>query len=103
MLRLFSSVSVWPGIKANMLGITIDTTAIRSIVEFMPAMLLEIFCSLYLKPPKMILSPRTKSRFPMIEPVIEALTSSVKPLLIAIKAMISSAAFPNVAFSNPPM
>ena len=40
--------------------------------------------------------------FPMIEPVIEALTSSVSPRRNAKIVMISSAAFPNVALSSPP-
>ena len=38
----------------------------------------------------------------MIEPVMDALTTSVRPLCRAIKAMINSAAFPKVALSNPP-
>ena len=39
----------------------------------------------------------------MILPVIDALTTPISPLCRANKAMISSAAFPNVAFSNPPI
>ncbi len=38
----------------------------------------------------------------MIEPVIEAFTRSVSPRRSAKRVMISSAAFPNVALSNPP-
>ena len=39
----------------------------------------------------------------MIEPVIEAFTTLVRPLESAIKAMISSAALPKVTLSNPPI
>ena len=38
----------------------------------------------------------------MIDPVMEALTTLISPLERAMPAMISSAAFPKVAFSNPP-
>ena len=38
----------------------------------------------------------------MIEPTIEALTTSWSPSLRAKKAMISSGALPNVTFSRPP-
>ena len=39
----------------------------------------------------------------MIEPTMEALTTSWRPSLSAKKAMISSGAFPNVTFRRPPM
>jgi hypothetical protein len=39
---------------------------------------------------------------PIIEPVIDALTTLVRPFESAITAIISSAALPNVAFNNPP-
>ena len=39
---------------------------------------------------------------PIIEPVIDALTTLVRPFESAMTAMISSAAFPNVAFKKPP-
>ena len=39
----------------------------------------------------------------MIEPTIDALTTSCRPSLSAKKAMISSGAFPNVTFRKPPM
>jgi hypothetical protein len=39
---------------------------------------------------------------PMIDPVIEAWTSSSRPFWMAKIVMISSVAFPNVAFSSPP-
>ena len=39
----------------------------------------------------------------MIEPTIDALTTSWRPFSSAKKAMISSGALPNVTFRNPPM
>ena len=39
---------------------------------------------------------------PIIEPAIDALTTLLRPFESAITAMISSAAFPNVAFNNQP-
>ncbi len=39
----------------------------------------------------------------MIEPTIDAFTTSWRPSLSAKKAMISSGALPNVTFRNPPM
>jgi len=39
---------------------------------------------------------------PTIEPVMEALTTSIKPRERAINAMMSSAALPKVALSRPP-
>src|SRR5947208_3001069 len=59
-------------------------------------------CSLYLVPPHTIERPSTSSTLPMIDPVREAFTTFVKPLERAMPAMISSAALPKVALSNPP-
>ena len=47
--------------------------------------------------------PRTSRRFPTTEPVSDPRTTSVSPSFTAISAMISSGAFPNVAFMKPPM
>lgn len=47
-------------------------------------------------------APATKSRLPRIDPVSDALTTLFSPLLMAMTAMMSSAAFPNVALSSPP-
>ena len=44
----------------------------------------------------------TSSRLPMIEPVSDALTTSVRPACRAKNAMISSAMLPNVALRMPP-
>ena len=59
-------------------------------------------CSLYLVPPNRMESPSTSSTLPMIDPVMEAFTTFVRPLESAMPAMINSAAFPKVALSNPP-
>ena len=54
-------------------------------------------------PPATIAAPSTSSTLPMIDPVIDALTTPTSPCDNAISAMINSAALPNVAFSRPPM
>src|SRR6185437_7666506 len=59
-------------------------------------------CSLYFVPPNRMERPSTSSTLPMIDPVMEAFTTLVRPLERAMPAMISSAAFPKVALSNPP-
>src|SRR5215467_7089873 len=59
-------------------------------------------CSLYLVAPNRMERPNTSSTLPMMDPVMEAFTTLVSPLERATPAMISSAAFPNVALSNPP-
>src|SRR4030095_11167817 len=59
-------------------------------------------CSLYLVPPIKMERPSTSSTLPMIDPVMEAFTTLISPLERAMPAMISSAAFPKVALSNPP-
>ena len=56
-----------------------------------------------LSPPTSIEAPSTSSTLPMIEPTIEALTTSWRPALRANRAMISSGALPNVTFSRPPI
>ena len=54
-------------------------------------------CFVNFRPPLKNEKPRTNNRLPMIEPVIEALTTPSKPLASANRAMISSAALPKVA------
>src|SRR5215475_3361402 len=53
-------------------------------------------------PPHRMERPSTSSTLPMIDPVIDAFTTLVRPLERAMPPMISSAAFPKVALSNPP-
>ncbi len=47
--------------------------------------------------------PSTSSRLPTTDPVSDPRTTSVRPSLTAMSAMISSGAFPNVALRKPPM
>ena len=53
--------------------------------------------------PTRSVKPRTSRRLPAIEPTSDALTTSVSPSERAMTAMISSGAFPNVAFRKPPI
>ena len=55
------------------------------------------------RPPNSSEKPRTSSRLPTTRPVSEPRTTSVSPLWTAISAMISSGAFPKVAFRKPPI
>ena len=54
------------------------------------------------RPPKRSENPSTSRRFPTTLPVSEPRTTSVRPSETAKSAMISSGAFPNVAFRKPP-
>jgi len=74
-----------------------------SIVEPSIAAVVLNFCWRYFRPPARMLTPITRSTLPMIDPVIEALTTSKSPFRNAMIAIISSAALPNVAFRSPPM
>ena len=55
------------------------------------------------RPPTSIAAPITSRMLPMIEPTIDAFTTSWRPSSRAKKAMISSGALPKVTFSRPPM
>ena len=55
------------------------------------------------QPPTTIAAPITSSTLPMMEPTIEAFTTSCRPSSRAKNAMISSGALPNVTFIRPPM
>jgi len=48
-------------------------------------------------------APSTSKIFPMMEPAIDAFTMSWSPACKAVSAIISSAAFPKVAFKSPPI
>src|SRR5881628_2950016 len=83
-------------------GMTSPITATTSIVIWIPDASREKCCTLYFTPPASMLRPRTNRRFPTIEPVSDAFTTSVRPRDSAKIAMMSSVAFPNVALSRPP-
>src|SRR6185295_2390777 len=59
-------------------------------------------CLRNLSPPERNERPRTSRILPMIEPVMEALTTPVSPFERAKSPMMSSAALPNVALRSPP-
>lgn len=50
-----------------------------------------------------MLAPSTSNIFPITDPSIDAFTTSNKPAFKAKNEIISSVAFPNVAFKNPPI
>src|SRR5438034_1183415 len=83
-------------------GITRAITATTNIVTWIPDASREKVCDLWRNPPASMLTPSTRRTFPMIEPVREALTTSVRPLDRAKIAMISSVALPKVALRRPP-
>src|SRR5437867_887992 len=104
-IRMLILSTVGAGAGTNRLyssGITRAMTASVSIVTWRPAAARLNDCLGWRTPPASMLTPRTRRMFPMIEPVIDALTTSTSPPERATRAMISSVAFPNVAFSRPP-
>ena len=58
-------------------------------------------CVPFFSPPSSTLAPSTSNRLPMIEPVIEALTTSMRPAWSAKNAMISSAMLPRPMTTAP--
>ena len=59
--------------------------------------------SLKRRPPAKNAAPSTSRRLPMIDPVIDARTTSSSPSATRKTPTMSSAALPNVALSRPPM
>ena len=76
--------------------------AVNAVDIAVPADVRLNFCDPCEKPPTTQESPKTRRRLPMMLPVIDALTTAVWCARSAVMAMISSAAFPNVAFRKPP-
>src|SRR3990170_2093371 len=101
----------------NSSGITRATIASTRSVTWSSAARMENDCFLCRIPPTSILRPRTRRIFPMIEPVIDAFTTSTSPFASvwyppaakeaarpsATRAMMSSVAFPIVALRSPPI
>src|SRR5215472_12399796 len=83
-------------------GIASATAASVSVVVEVRAAVLLKRCSRNFMPPARIETPMTSKTLPMIEPVIDALTTPVSPFESATSAMINSAALPKVAFNKPP-
>ena len=80
-----------PWEKAKTAGTKRPMTASTRSVASRPATRLLKRCMPLRRPPKRKLAPRTSSRLPMIDPVMEALTTSSWPAVRAKKAMMSSA------------
>lgn len=103
MLRVSTIVSEGlSDVKTKTAGITMAAVARNKVEALVFAAVVLNTCSSFPSPPKKKAIPRIKSRFPMIEPVIEAFTISVRPACRAKMLIISSVAFPKVAFNKPP-
>ena len=89
-------------VSAKTAGTNRPMTATTRRAAFAPAMRWLNVWVPWRSPPMSTLAPSTSSRLPMIEPVSEALTTSMRPACRAKKAMISSAMLPNVALRMPP-
>ena len=87
--------------SAKMAGTNRPMRARTRSAAFETAILALKCCEPFLRPPISALRPRTSSRLPMIEPVSDALTTSIRPACRAKNAMISSAMLPNVALRMP--
>ena len=92
-----------PWISWNSAGKISATSASSSIADCACAAVALKVCLSRFQPPTSIDAPSTSRMLPMIEPTIDALTTSWSPSSSAKKAMISSGALPNVTFSSPPM
>jgi hypothetical protein len=96
-------VGLGPGLVAEkMVGSASAAATMASIEAFTPAMVGENFWVPFLSPPSKMLAPKTRSTLPMMEPIIEALTTVVRPAERAKIVMMSSAALPKVALRMPP-
>ena len=70
--------------------------------EFTPARVRSKRSTPCFSPPNRMLKPIIRSRFPRMDPMMEACTRTTLPACRATIVMISSAAFPRVAFKKPP-
>ena len=96
-------VSAWSPTRSNSVGMPRPITASVSIDAFIPATRRSNVCRPFRSPPSRNERPSTSSVLPRIDPVIDALATSISPARIAKIVMISSAALPNVALSTPPI
>src|SRR6185437_16301370 len=92
-----------PRAAAKAVGTPSPITARASIEELIPATRRSNVWVPWRTPPTTNDAPRTSRVLPRIEPVMDAVATSSWPALMAKMVMISSAAFPNVAFSTPPI
>ena len=103
--RTDSSVTVpWPEplVNAKTAGTNRPTRATTSNAALELATCRLNVCVPWRSPPTSTLAPSTSNRLPMIEPVSDAFTTSMRPACSAKKAMISSAMLPKVALRMPP-
>ena len=101
------TTSLWSDARCELLpasraGTPSPVTASKRDAECTPAALALNCISFRLKPPAANDTPKTSSRFPMIEPTNDALTTSKLPASTSSTATISSVTLPNVALSRPP-
>ena len=90
-------------VAAKMVGRARAAATMPSIEALMPANSGEKLWTPFFRPPKIRLAPSTRSTLPMMDPMIEAFTTVVRPAESAKMVMMSSAALPKVAFRMPPM
>ncbi len=96
-------VSPPPIRNAKVAGTTSPMVARMSDAAFMPVACESYDWIPFLSPPTSSEAPRTRSRLPTIEPVIEAWTISILLSAIRKPAMMISPMLPTVAFMMPPM
>ena len=97
-------VGFGPGlVTAKMVGRESAAATMASIEALMPAISAEKVWTPFFRPPKRRLAPSTSRTLPMIEPMIEAFTTVVRPAERAKMVIMSSAALPKVALRMPPM
>ena len=89
-------------VAAKTAGTNSPISATTSSAAFEPAIFGLNLWVPWRSPPISTLAPSTSSRFPMIEPVSDAFTTSIRPACSAKNEMISSAMLPNVALRIPP-
>ena len=89
--------------SANVAGTMRPIVARISEAAFMPTTSWSYCCTPFLRPPTSSDAPSTSSRLPMIEPVIDAWTTSIWPSRIRNAAMMISPMLPTVAFMIPPI
>jgi hypothetical protein len=90
-------------VAAKIVGSASAAATMVSMEAFTPAIVAEKVWVPFLRPPSRRLAPSTKRTFPMIEPMMEAFTTVVRPAERAKMVMMSSAALPKVALRMPPM
>ena len=91
-----------PSTSSKIAGMISAAAASISIEVWMLALVRLKVCLVRPMPPASIAAPSTSRMLPMIEPTIEALTTSCRPWPRAKRAMISSGALPKVTLSRPP-